>query len=634
VIAGIALAVTLAALPWAASRTCRALAPELPSFGKGALGFGLVIGAFLTVIPLSGRIFRSFDAAIVTLALASIVVLIVSRRLEIEADEHPPWRIDQRFLLATFAASAVYAWVAWHYQMHDEHPIFGHKSMIEQLRRGEYPIYFPPIPSQDARYHYGFDILAGTLARGFGFSTDLAIDTTTMICVVFMCWAAAAVVADLGRPKASPFAAIAIHFGAGLAWLLLAGVDGRHPRCLVQYHHPSCGSELFPTPFNNVFQHPVSVGVPMLLVVLLAARRAVESEDRSHVFAALLVLLLPALAIGQIVYFALGALAILFALPLWLRHEDRRGQSVPRSRALRLAGVLFAGLVLARLSGGMLTPSEHIDAGVILFRRVPGFPDPNPLSILWHHLVNLGIGFVLLPYFGWLALKRRDFLLLVLTAFAAGGIIVPHFWVYQRSWDIVKFPSAAAFALSILYVAFVDGPLLERDALWPWLRRSGRMLLLGSGILAATFVVWPLQGPLELYDDNPFVPDPIVKKAIDWWLDRGYERDEIIWAQSNVAQQLSVFGGLSVVANDYDFQSIGIKAQLLQEQAMLSDRIRQQMDLEALRRLGVRWLLLSNEELDNLGPRARAVLEGPALELAHVIPGENPRRTRKIWRVR
>ena len=78
-------------------------------------------------------------------------------------------------------------------------------------------------------------------------------------------------VSALGATKRAPFAASAIHFGAGLAWLMLAGVPGRHPRCLVQYHHPSCSAELFPTPFLNVFQHPVSAGVPLFLlfVVLL-----------------------------------------------------------------------------------------------------------------------------------------------------------------------------------------------------------------------------------------------------------------------------------------------------------------------------------------------------------------------------
>src|SRR6185295_9594560 len=106
--------------------------------------------------------------ALVVLALAAIAAFVASRRLPDAAVEPP--RFELRFALGLLGALLVYGWVANLYQMHDEHPIFGHKSMIEQLRWGEYPPYFPPLPEQDARYHYGFDVLSGALARAYGLS--------------------------------------------------------------------------------------------------------------------------------------------------------------------------------------------------------------------------------------------------------------------------------------------------------------------------------------------------------------------------------------------------------------------------------------------------------------------------------
>jgi hypothetical protein len=60
------------------------------------------------------------------------------------------------------------------------------------------------------------------------------------------------------------------------------------------------------------------------------------------------------------------------------------------------------------------------------------------------------------------------------------------------------------------------------------------------------------------------------------------------------------------------------------------------MDPEALRKLGIRWVMLSGEELRSLGRSAQESLERPSphLELAAQLEGDNPLQTRRIWRVR
>jgi hypothetical protein len=308
-------------------------------------------------------------------------------------------------------------------------------------------------------------------------------------------------------------------------------------------------------------------------------------------------------------------------------------KSAAGTRTLAIA--LLAGIVLARLAGGMLASSSVTDSAGLVFRTTPGFPSPSILEILRHHAINLGIGFVLLIPIAWIVIRRRRFIELALLAFALGGMLVPHLMVYQYSWDIVKFPSAAAFALTALYVLTIDDALAGRGFPWSWLVRAGRLCLLGSGLLAAVFMIFPLQGEWRLYDVDPFVVDPLIARAIEWWRGHEYTKTDLILAQGNVAQQLAVFGGLSVASFDYDLQTTGVRRDLLDRRQKAADTARQTLDKRSLDELGARWLLFSNEELDNLGPAARQALDDPQrFELAATFPGEIDRRTRHIWRVR
>ena len=549
----------------------------------------------------------------------------------------------------------MYAYLSWQYQMHDEHALFGHKAIVEQLRRDVYPLYYPPLPGEEARYHYGFDLLAGALARGYGLSADWAIDLVGLLLVWTMGWAAAAIAVDEGAERSAPLAAIAIHFGAGLAFLLLAGVDGRHPRCLAQYHHPTCQVELFPTQLLNVFQHPVAVGVPLFLVfVLLAPRLALtptpwqrrSSSDAPAsgrtALAAVAVIVLGGLAVGQFVYFALGALAALAAALLaWLRRWARAADVAV------LATVLAAGLLVAVLEGGMLAPNPSLDPHLVGLRPTFGFPKgESVLGIGWHHLVNLGIGIVLWPVFAVVAVRRCRPQVALLAAFACGGVLVAHLFLYSRSWDIVKFPSAASFALSLLYVVVID----ERLRAWfepseassrsrryagVWARRTGAVLLLGSGVTSAIFIAVPLDGSLRLYNVGRWRGDPLVRQTIDWWRAHGYQSGDVIYAQSNIAKELSVFGGLSVVGQDVDLFYMGLDRTVLRRLKRNALRLRTRLDPSALRALNVRWLMFSNEEIRNLGPRARTILENPPdwLSLAATFEADSPAKNRRIWRV-
>ncbi|MCA9552825.1 MAG: hypothetical protein KC933_22515 [Myxococcales bacterium] len=636
----IATSIAIAALTHGSIRVARAVAGRwaLPPFGAVTVGFALVVAGFVVPAGLVGRLTGHLDPGLAAAALAGVGLAAFGRTLAPTPGPAAPRRTRWAFAAVLAGCLAVYGSVAFQYQMHDEHAVFGHKSMVEQLRRGVYPPYLPPRPGEEVRYHYGFDLVSGSLARAYGLSSDLAIDLVCLLLVAFMTFAAAAVAADAGAVRSAPLAGLAVHFGAGLAFVMLAGEEGRQPRCLTQYHHPSCGVDLFPTQFLNVFQHPVSMGVPLMLTLVLLLPRLVTlrlAPPARSALAGATLAVLGAAALGQFVYYALAGLAALAAAPLWLLGE--RGEARPRwTGALWLVGVLAVSFGLAWLLGGMLAHNPSVDPHLFGRREVLGFPAKATLTgVLWHHSANLGLGFLLIPVFAVAALARRRRGVVMLLAFGVGGILAAHIFVYVRSWDIVKFPSAASYALSLLYVMAVDAALVGRAQPWPWVRRAGAALLMGSGLLAATYVVWPMQRDLQLYQPSRWRGDPLVAQAIAWLREHGYESSDVIFAQRNVAKELSVFGGLSVVAEDADLYYMGLRIDDMRRQRALSHQVRGGMDANALRALGVRWLVFSNEELNNLGPPARGALEDESrFEVVATFPGDTEARTRRIWRVK
>lgn len=612
---------------------------DLPPFARGALAFALGTSIFLVSCALVGRASSSFDAGLAAAAIAGLFLAYFTRKKDAQLWSYFPAPSSFAFYAVLAVTAAVYAYLAARYQMHDEHAVFGHKSMVENLRGGIYPPYAPPIPDVEARYHYGFDVVAGALARAFGFSADLSIDLATLYFVIFMSFAAAGFVAEQRAMRAVPFAAAGIHLGSGLAAFLLAGVEGRHPRCLIQYHHPSCHVELFPTQLLNVFQHPVSAGVPLALVFAFLAPKllAPAVEKYSARLAAIMVfIILPALALSQIVYFGLTVAA--FFTILYFIARDRIPAGEPKRGPVLIAvAVIFAGLFVAVLCGGMFAPNPYIESGLVVFRKMPGFP-PNegPLNIIWHHLVNLGVPFVLLPWFAYsLLFRQRRLSTLLLLSAGFGGILAAHLLVYVRSWDIVKFPSAASFFLVMVYAVTTDELLSART--WPRrvLRFTGHLLICGTGVVAALYLLFPLRPEVRPYELGTWRPDPLVKQAADWLrASPEWDHRQLTYAQSNVASDLAVTSGISVVAQDADLYYLGVKNELLQQQQRRAAEIKSTMSKAALAALKVRWVVLSDEELENLGPTAKRALEDRArFSVVAEFPGENARRRRRIFKV-
>lgn len=512
------------------------------------------------------------------------------------------------------------------YQLFDEWGLLGHKAIIERLGRGELPPSWPFAPGVEARYHYGIDVLPGAVRHAFGgvwgHTADRLIDAQVTVLAAVMALTAAAVVVECGARRSAWVGAVLIHLGAGLAFVIYAFVEPPDSHCLIQY---SCTPEAIPSQFANFWQKPVSIGVPAWIVgtlLLQAVLRSPRAQLLPVLASAVCVWTLA--AISQVVFFGLGALAALTALPFVRRPSP--------GRALAIAGVLGGALALGSRAGGMFAPSELIEPDLFHLRETFGYPENQSWAqIGFFFLAYLGLPWLLFPFTAWRSLRTRRFVPVAFAAFAFGGCLACQLFVYDRSWDIVKFPSAAAFALTLLYVIFVDARLRA----WPWLRRVGGLLVGGGGVLVALSFVFPWPSDHQPYPFWKMEPDPQVAAAIDWLgprVDTG-----LVFAQENIARELSVLGGLPVVGFDRDLYHMGVATRLYRPFMYKMRRLQTSLDPELLREMNVRYLVFSDEEVENLGPRAQRRLEAdPELVVRATFPpepGEPERKRRRIWSV-
>jgi hypothetical protein len=577
----------------------------------------MTLSAFLVAVALAGRFPIGFDGALGAAAAAGIALALLARRLPPgSALRRPPRSVELRLWAVVGAIALVYTRIAFTFDMHDELLIAGHQSFVAQLARGAYPPYFAPFPEHLGRYHFGFDVLAGALSRASSLPPHTSIDVLTVLMAVFISLAAAAIADEAGARRSIPFAVIAVHFGAGLAVIAYALRGGTVP-CMVQVidlESRAC-VDLIPTQLSNVFQHPVSLGLPLFLLFALLLPRLLAPRP-SPMLVPIAGVLLAALSFAQVAYFGLAVLAAIASAFLL----------VPRSEPMRwlvLCTSLGLGIALGRAMGGMLIESALIQPNLIGLG-----PHAHGLAKLLFE--SLGLGLLLLPIYVWTALKGRAPITVFMVLFALGGIAAVSLFHYRASGDMRKFPAASAYALSLLYVLVVDRALIERSIAWRTINALGRVLSILGGIATAVVLILPVPRALDPYPSvrGAHAIEAPIADCARWLIARGYDRRDLIYTAAEDVTDVAR-SGLSVVGEDWGIRTYGVRRAVFDRQKELSDRVGSTMSKDALVALGVRWILLSDEERDRLPPEAIAALPTPAVS----CPSPERGRTRHLWSV-
>ncbi|HJL41631.1 MAG TPA: hypothetical protein RMG48_10025 [Myxococcales bacterium LLY-WYZ-16_1] len=592
------------------------------------LGFWTAFGGLTVSVAVGGRLGRHTEAGIHTALAGGILVAVWARRHWSEFEPRPLQRSAWLPLVLVLSSIfLLFVKLVSMYQIFDEWGLLGHKAIIEQMGRGVFPPRWPFAFGEEARYHYGVDVLVGALRYGFGgtpgWTADAWTDRRVVLLAVAVAGTAAAVATEVDSRARPWVAALAVHFGAGLAFLLYAWVEAPDSYCLIQY---ACAPEMVPSQFANFWQHPVSVGAGCWLAGTLGAWAVLRVPPRALGPATLVTGTVWALAaVSQVVFFGLGVLSIASVLPL-LRPRERSW-----IRVTVLLGTFGAALGLAVLAGGMFAPSDRIESGLFRWRQTLGYPaDVSLQQRAFFFVANLGLPLLSWPWMAWVAWRRRCFVTLSFLSFGFGGILACQLFVYTRSWDIVKFPSAAMFALTMAWALRMD-PAWVR---WPWLRRAGAVAVMGGGLLVAASFLYPWPPNHRPYPLGHRRPDPRTTAAIRYLSPRVGE--QLVLAQNNIVRQLSIFGGLPVVGFDVDLYYMGVARRVYQPLQSDVRVLERTLDPATLRRRNVGYLVYSDEEIRNLGPVARRrLLESDGFRVVLTIPPDrpDPGRRRRVWRV-
>lgn len=515
--------------------------------------------------------------------------------------------------LAVFAAFAglcvlaIFPTLRRHF--HDELIPGGHLTTVAQLENGVFPPRFAVFPQFEFNYHYGFDVVAAALATTLRLSPSGAIDTTTVLALIYTAALGCHLGRKLGGARYGLLTALLVLFGGGVhLGCTEPGAPLGHRLfgfCAIEglWINPPLGSYFF--------QHPFAVGIPMFLAVLslLADDSAGPSAPRYALFG----VLFAALAHCQIVLFACSTASFLVA-------ESRHpGRLDPR----RAAGALFA-LALACAAaiplGGFFAPAAYRQGP----SWIPHLGITASLSgtLLWHarsYGALLPVGLAGLLH----ARRQRLFLGLMI----AGCLLVPNVVYFAYSWDIVKFTTVGELALAVSAGCLLPR-LLSRDR--PPAARYALGGLAAAAVVAMTLwsasfhaTQW-LRIPTHTSFDHGLAPMSGPDAFVASRLRRLVPPGDSVYRKRERSKAYGQRAGLPVVWLD-EAPAFGFASSLFRARTELLRVL--PADAAAWSRETIRWFVLdrSDEALNEHAERwvregkAEVVLEHRGLRVVHLL---------------
>jgi hypothetical protein len=474
-------------------------------------------------------------------------------------------------------ATLLFAPGALGWSFHDELWHVGHQSIASQIQNGIYPPRHGVFPAFLLRYHYGFDVLvamAGTITR---LPVERAIDVVTIVAWFYtwcLAWGLGERLLGTRRGWILP---VAVLFAGPFGWFFAPiGAPEGVLRLLGLVR--AGGAIANPPLVSYFFQHPWTLGIPLALATLGLALdpRAGRPKWRAGV----LFVLFLALAISQIVLFlALLSTVSLVQCVLHLRRA-------PRESLAWIAGAAVT-LAVATRFGGFFASVPYTGSEIEFhpWSQTEGAAS----NVIW----NLAtFGWTLpLGIAGLVLLCRRDIAWgLVLGGVSTGGLVLLNLLRYAHSWDIVKFGTAALFALGIAS-SIVIGRLWSASSR-PLARAAAIAVLVlaacpGLGFLAC-FAVSAAGIPPGIFFRQP-PPVGANDRAAITWLRRQARAGDLVFCAPELAPRYAQIGGLPELQIDSGTTGFGFPKGVVQRRVVITSRV--PMDPQAYRAEGVRWIV-------------------------------------------
>jgi hypothetical protein len=432
-------------------------------------------------------------------------------------------------LITALLSTAALAPAALLYNFHDEVFVTGHLSIVAEIQNGVYPPRNLTFPDFELQYHYGFNLLVAIVTALGRWPIDVAVDVITLACWA-QAWCGLWVLGDrlFGRGHGAILAPVVL-LGGGAQHLSPTALDAATP---IGTHllplATSGGLWLNPPVTSYFFQHPWTLGIPLVILVLtVTLQRPGGRTTAAHYLVP--GVLLVTLAITQFALF-LGTVAALvvarFVSDGWRRRET-----------WMFAASLGLAVALASRLGGFFAPKDGGGFGLAPQVWVTG----DWASSLEWHARTFG---VLLPVglLGLWLLRRRP----VFAALALGGLLVINTVRYEHSWDIAKFATVATLGLGFGTAAVIS-----------WLVRKGSpvaakvaaaivtMGAVATGVLfLATFALHPKGIPGVYYEQAPRMSGNEARVAN--WLRRNAKTD-VVYVREDHMLAYACWGGIPQV---------------------------------------------------------------------------------------
>ena len=372
--------------------------------------------------------------------------------------------------------------------------------------------------------------------------------------------------------------------------------------------------DLNPPMISYFFQHPLALGLPLAVCATLII---LDRWRAGFVRYISLALLLAALSFSQAVVFA----ALAGAIPVAEVFSDL---SFTLRRVAGVAAAVVVALLVGRAAGGLFLPPP--DGMGLSISLQAGVAATLIDTIVWHVLtygllLPLGAcGFFFLP-------RGRLFLALLL----AGSLGVLNLLRYAHSWDLVKFGTVAALALSIATSATVARVFALRPAL---LGVTLGLLLVGvtaDGLAFPLLFALDAKGiPLAMYPKEPSRPPSSEDLQAIAWLRGRVSADEIVYRKLSAAIAYDHVGGLAVPWYDGLTDTFGFSRQRMERRRRLLVEPSPDPDAYDSERIG--WFVLGpgdsllSRYVDDWTERGRARVEARfgSLRIVRLLPRQVP----------
>jgi len=592
------------------------------------LGVSLPLGLslMLVTVDIPGRILHDFNPAL----LLGSVFCFLSGVLVQKFWEKPacpvsfrvsPRLSDLPLLIVALSATTLITLVIFRYAIYDEVRMQGHLPVVESILLGKFPpsyIAFPDIPY---RYHYGFNLVAAVFSRAFHLPGYLGVDVASLLSWYAILFSLILFLRKVGLPR--PALGLALAFctlSGGLSWW----ISRNDPGMGVVYQLPNW-QQMFvmlrgihPHFVMYFFQHPMGLGLGIFLATLLAFHEWFISQRKILLF--LGIFLLGSLSLAQVMLFAtlLAALGLVFFFRFF-----QKGVPPLENLWQGVAVALLAGAMALAL-GGFFQFSANMENQPLLLSWPPSYlryefwGASHPLA-WWQDLIwyfsGFGIFLFFIPYGFYWGLRQSAWSFRLLAFFCLLCFLVPLFFRYPYSWDIIKWYFGFEFS----------GRILIACAYFPWATQK-----LWRTVLAWAIVLFGMVTPINFLKDLALKPhaeftraelriagytQPHLQDALRPLVERMQRCAKcygMVWSSPNLSEGLALYTGYPMVQIYRNTVAMPVGRERIKRRIDALAALESAPTWDLLRTLQIKWIIFPCQDWDNFPQGKKNFLQSMA----------------------